>query len=276
MARSVQEIHTQILDAKNAEDGLINLNSSSQTAIYRLFSYVIAVATHFHERTWELFKVDLEEIIDSSTVGTARWLQKKVLEFQYGSTLSIIDDVIVYETIDDTSQIISRCSIKENTINRNVLIKVAKDGIDNTLEKLNLDEINGLKGYLNEIKMAGSKLLVSSFDADRVQIIADIYYDTSILPDIVKASIIEKINEYFQNLDFSGSIYKSQIENAIQSAEGVRDVDFTTLKTRESSQLVTSSQIVERKYETQSGYVVTEDTDTFKIEDTLNMIPFVL
>ncbi|GAB3194689.1 hypothetical protein ABID22_000139 [Pontibacter aydingkolensis] len=274
MARSIEEIFNQILDAKNSEPELASLNSSSKTALYRLFAYCFAVATHFHERTWELFKVDLEKIAEEANVGTNKWLQRKALEYQHGSTLSVIGDTVQYNTIDDTKKIITRCSVKENNLNRNVLVKVAKDNGTGGLTRLTDNEMSGLRSYLNQIKMAGTKLILTSLDADRISVYGDIYYNPAFLPETVKENVVNAINSYFASIDFSGNVYVSKLQDAIQAVEGVQDVQIFEIKCRMHTDDINSATAHERVYESYAGYVLSENTTSYTLDDTITMKPF--
>jgi hypothetical protein len=274
MARSIEEILNQILDAKNSEPALVSLNSSSKVSLYRLFAWCVATATHIHERTWELFKADLEKIADEANVGTAKWLQRKVLEFQHGSSLVVVNDTVKYNTIDNTKRIITRCSIKENSSNRNVSVKVAKsDGLGG-LTKLDTAETAGLKSYLNQIKMAGTKLIITTLDADRIAINADVYYDAAYLPATVKSNVITAINSYLANIDFNGNIYLSQLTDVIQSVEGVKDVVLNSVKGRMATDAVSAGVTVQRMYESNAGYVLAENTTGYKLDDTIILKAF--
>lgn len=274
MARSIDEILNQILEAKNADPNLSALNSTSKTSLYRLYAYCFAVATHYHERTWELFKVGLEKIAEESNVGTAKWLQRKVLEYQHGSTLSVINDTVKYNTIDETKKIITRCSVKENNINRMVLVKVAKDNGAGGLTKLVATEVDGLKSYLSNVKMAGTKLLISSMDADRVTVNVEVFYDPAYLPADVKTNVIKAINSYFKNIDFSGNIYLTKLVDTIQSVEGVKDVLVNSVRCRIATDDVSTAVKVERVYESYAGYVLAESTVGYTLEDTVILKPF--
>ncbi len=85
MARSINTI-VALLDAEQAnQTALSGLNSPSNSAIYTLFKYIVATQMYLQETLWDIFKADLEAKIKTAAVGSAAWLQSKVLEFQYDS-----------------------------------------------------------------------------------------------------------------------------------------------------------------------------------------------
>ncbi len=62
MARTVQQIKQQMLDAKNADPTLSALTSTSQTAKWNLYYFIVASCIAIFEQLQDLFKSDLEAI----------------------------------------------------------------------------------------------------------------------------------------------------------------------------------------------------------------------
>ncbi len=86
MARTVNEIKAQMLAEKQAQSSLNALTSTSQTAFWNLYIYLVAVAINIFEQIMDLFKVDIEAVAAKSYPGSAKWIQSKVFEFQYSAT----------------------------------------------------------------------------------------------------------------------------------------------------------------------------------------------
>jgi hypothetical protein len=273
MARSIQDNLNQMMEVKSGEQDLTQLTSTSKVSIYRLFMYVISVMINAHEQSWELFKKKLEQIADESNIGTPQWLQRMVLLYQHGSTLVVNNDTVVYNTIDESKKIITRCAVKENDVNRTVIVKVAKDSAG-SLTKLTDDEVAGLRSYIRQIKMAGTKIIVTTMDADRVAVNVEIYYDAAYLPADVKAGVIAAINNYFKELDFSGTVYISRLQDSIQAVIGVKDVVVHNMVCRIDTDAIGNATTIERFYESFAGYVLPESTTGYTLEDTIIMHPF--
>src|SRR5438128_1321863 len=125
MARTVAEIYAEIIAEKDslaelsgltpASDdlqGLMNdISSASKVAIWRLWAYLMAYAIFVHETIWDQFKAAVQAIADSAEPQTARWFQKKMLEFQYPDSLVIIDNVPKYALIDVSRRIVKRAAV---------------------------------------------------------------------------------------------------------------------------------------------------------------------
>ena len=170
MARTIAVIQTEIIAAKDADANLAGLTSTSQVAIWRLWTFIVAASIHYHETLWDLFKVDLEAIAASARVGSSAWLHDQVLRFQYDATepqiVQVVDFVATYNPIDESKRIVSRSAVKQQT-NRRVVVKAAKDDGSGGLEALSTDELSALRSYIKEIQFAGTSVGVTSLEADR-------------------------------------------------------------------------------------------------------------
>ena len=137
MARSTEEIQNEMIEAKNNDPVLATLNSPSQTAIWRLWTFIVATAINIHEQFIDTAILELEQVAREAVAGTADWLQQRVLEFQYSASnpqvITVIDGRASYPVIDDSLRIVTRVSVKEQS-NGRVQVKVAKG--TNPLEQL--------------------------------------------------------------------------------------------------------------------------------------------
>jgi len=177
MARSVASI-LALMDAEQAaQTGLSGLNSPSNSAIYKLWKYIVAVQMYLQETLWDIYKSKLETLISNAAVGTSAWLQSKVLLFQYDSVtpqvLAVDSDFSInYTTIDATKRIITRCAVNR-TAQRTVLVKVAKS---DPPVALSAPELSSLEGYLDDICFAGVNYIASSLTADKLYLKATFYF----------------------------------------------------------------------------------------------------
>jgi len=90
MARTIQQIEDQITTTIQS-DPVINTNidatSPSKTAEWSLWRYIVAVCINFLEQKFDIFKEELELIALRAVPGTAQWMQRQVLNFQYSATI---------------------------------------------------------------------------------------------------------------------------------------------------------------------------------------------
>ena len=115
MARTVNEIKAQMIAEKQAQSSLNALTSTSQTAFWNLYIYLVAVAINIFEQIMDLFKVDIEAIAAKSYPDSRQWIQAKVFEFQYSATnpqyVEMQSDFsLAYPVIDPSLRIVTRLS----------------------------------------------------------------------------------------------------------------------------------------------------------------------
>ena len=280
MARSIDDIQQEIIDAKDADANLSALNSPSAVSIWRLWTRITAGAIETQEQLWDVFKAELEQIAREAVPGTADWLQKRVLEFQYDAgnpqIITVIDGQATYAVIDPALRIITRAAVVEQTNNR-VLVKVAKDDGGGGLTPLTTQELNALKSYLDAIGFVGIAIDTSSLFADRLRLEGEVYYNGQYVEATVKAEIITAVEAYLSSVsvdNFNGEIVREQIVNAIQGVTGVTGIDTlnVSLIARPSSTPLTGAVIdVQRAYITSAGYIIQEDTAGNTFDDTITM-----
>lgn len=279
MARSIAQIQAE-MDAEQAlQTGLSGLNSPSQTAIYTLWKYIISSAIWAHEKLWDLFKVELETIVDNAPVGTDSWVQAQALKFQYSATdpqvVSLVNFVPSYSVVDTDLQIITRCSVK-TLPNRIVSIKVAKS---DPPSELTATELSSFKGYLDDISFAGVQYNAVSLTSDKLYLDAEIFYNGQ-YSTVISDNVIAAVNDYLANIPFDGYVRVSALYDAIQNVAGVTDVIINDMAIRadatafgSKTYLVQNNTTIYNKYPTFAGYVVEETTGSNTFVDKLTFTP---
>lgn len=279
MARSIDEIQAAIITDVQADSTLSGLTSTSRRAIWRLWTYVIAVSINLLEQLMDIFKAETESTVLLSAPQTPQWLQDRVFKFQYDAVdpqvLQIIDLIPQYPVVDSDLCIVTRCSVKTN-IAGSVTVKVAKG---ETPGPLNGSELAALQSYVSLIGVTGIAYAVTSTDSDKIFIEADVYYQGA-YASIIQTNVINAILGFLAALPFDGSMKVNDLESAMRNAEGVNDVVLTNVVARENATplasgtfLVINNQFVGRLWPTVSGYIVTETTTGSTIYDTLTFIP---
>lgn len=291
MARSIATIKAALDAEQSSQTGLSGLNSVSNSAIYNLWKYIVAVQMNLQEQLWDIFKKDLETIVDKAPVGSDKWLQDRVIKFQYDSVTPQIvavqsDFSVGYTTIDTTKQIITRASVKTSA-SRTVNVKVAKS---EPPVALSVSELSALQSYLNNtgdstysgrgvgIGFAGVRYIASSLNSDKLYLDASIYYNgqyTSVISD----AVIAAINTYLANIPFDGNFKLSTLVDNIQAVTGVSDVVLNNVAIRPNTDVIANSTyLVQNKttliptYQLTAGYVGEEDTVGYLFTDSLLFI----
>lgn len=225
MARTVNTIYNAILADKASYAELSNLNTSSQTGIWRLWAYITALAIHLHERIFDAFKLEINELIAVSKVHSGRWYQAVSLLFQYDENTPqtlIVNESFVpqYTTPDPLKRIITRATIREAS--RKIYIKINKGSVPN-LQVLSASEMSAFVSYINQMKDAGTQVIVQSFPSEKL--IAKLEVDYAPRVGIVlDTQIKDMIDDYLANLDWDGIINVQALEARILSDPRVKNI----------------------------------------------------
>lgn len=273
MARSIEIIQAEIMAQISADPNLTVLTANvSSVAVFRLFSYCIAVAINTFEQLQDIWKAEVQAVADATPTATPLWWQAQLFKFQYDDTvpqvLELNGFVPQYVTVDSTKRIITNASVRQDANTRKVRLKVAK-GTLGAREPLATAEQDALKAYVNQIQPAGVVLEVISIPADVCKVVADVYFDAQYIESLVKANVVSAINAYLQNIDFDSVVLKSKIEDAIQAVDGVKAVDLQGFFARQSSGAYTTT--IPVRYEAVAGYIVADDSAGNTLDDTITM-----
>jgi hypothetical protein len=199
---------------------------------------------------------------------TDLYIYTKVLEFQYSDTVSqyiqLVNLIPQYPIIDTSLRIISRATAITNG-NGKVSVKVATG---EPPQALTAPQKTALNDYLVIIAGAGTKCIVTSGDADRLAIFADIYFDGQFISSI-KTDVPAAINNYLATIPFNGIVKISDIELAIKAVRGVTDVVLNNLYARLSGTVFSATTPMSRTYATGAGYIIEEDTSGETFADTI-------
>ncbi len=229
MARSISEIQTQIIAAVQADTTLSGLSSTSVTAIWRLWTFVVATAIWTLEVLFDAFKSEVTELVAAQKAHTLRWYQTKALAFQLGGTLGAGSDVYNNTGLTDdqvtAQKIVTNAAVSE--VDNQLIIKVAKT-VSGELQPLESGEITAITTYLTEIKDAGVKLILRSVAADRLKVVVDVYYDATVLSSTgarldgtSSTPVQEAAKAFLLELPFDGQFVKSHLVDKLQAVDGV-------------------------------------------------------
>lgn len=292
MARSQAVIKAQIINYISSIPIISQLVvNNSQVAYNNNFIDIVARTINFFEQLMDAYKVDLEDKVSKGAVGSDAWLQDRILRFQYDSGTPQIVEIksdfsVDYVTVDTAKRIITRASVN-TTSNQTVTVKVAKQ---NPPVALSAPELAALQSYLTNtgdgtyagrgvgIGFAGTKIVATSNDADKIYINADINYNGQYAATI-QADVISAINNYLANIDFNGKVYISNLEIAIKSVTGVVDVLLKDVAIRANTTLfanktylVQNQTTIIQSYALEAGYAIGETTSGQTFADKLNFI----
>lgn len=228
MARKIQEIQQEIFDNIKADDNLVEMNSTSKTAIYRLFVFVVAFSIWVLEILFDTHKKEVEDILEQKFPHRPSWYKTKALAFQYGFPL--IPDTDKYNNSGytdeqiETSKIVKYSAVTQNA--GQLLIKIAAES-NGVLSPISLPQKVSFDAYIAEITDCGVKYLVVNHLPDILLLNLQIFRDPLVL-DNTGMSILngnypvqEAILEYMKELPFNGELVLAHLVDKLQLVEGV-------------------------------------------------------
>jgi hypothetical protein len=160
-----------------------------------------------------------------------------------------------------------------------VNIKVAKGGISPVA--LSNGELTAAQSYYSNLNPAGIRYNIISLDADRLLIRGTIYYNGQ-YQDSIQTDVEAAVNAYLAALPFDGAMVIKDLEIAINNLAGVEDIVIQELSARdETTDFADRTKLIDdykltnvgnRKWDSVSGYMITEDESGETISDTLEYL----
>lgn len=229
MARTIIEIRDTMLEQKAAQTALDGLTSISATAIWRLVFYIVAVAIWSLEKLYDIFVLQVNETIATLKPHSNRWYATKAKAFLYGYDL--VTETDYYDTSNLTDDDIATASIVAYAAvtdqERGIRIKVAKL-VSNELTLLSSPELLAFTEYMERIKDAGVKLLITSAVADSLKLTMQVYYNPLVLnasgsrlDGVTSTPVLDAVKAYLKNLPFNGVFVTEYLVDALQQVDGV-------------------------------------------------------
>ncbi len=260
MARTIAEIQQEILNEKEKYSELSALTSTSKSAIWRLWVYIVSTAIWMHEKI-----VERNALL--SRPHTLLWYREQALNFLFGVDLVWKDGYFQYpeQTPEDEKRlrIIKHCAISERLFdevqgesgkldNTNLseliseyyynqvgvlTLKVAKE-VNGVKTILDSQEKRAFRAYMNQIKDAGTQIRVVSNKGNTISIDLDIYVNPlviytgnenevdlqnsgKLLSNLSTEPVKDAIREYITTLEFNGAFVPTYLIDKIQQIPGV-------------------------------------------------------
>jgi hypothetical protein len=292
MARSIEQIKAAIkVDIRtypSMDNFLFPEDGGSQAGVFNIIIFVVSAAMFVFEVLVDKLKIDIQTIADSAPSGNESWLRRKMLDFQYGDTISIntTDATLAnyfvpeYPVLDLTKRIVTQCAVSDTLTGVN--IKIAKGSVG-ALVPLSAPEVTAITNYYygtsytEGIGFAGVTATFITLLPDRIRVEAEIYYLGQYVSATVKAAVIVAIDNFlntFTDDNFGGNIYMIRLVDAIQTVEGVSRVKVLDIKARQESTVLAGATVVDVQgvYTTFAGHIISEDTASNTLVETLTMI----
>lgn len=239
MARTIQQIQQEIFDRITANENLVELTSTSKTAIYRLFVFVVAFSIWVLENLFDTHKKEVLDIIEQKMSHRPSWYRTKALSFQYG--FDLIEDTDKYDNAGYTDEEIEASKIiKYSAVTQNagqLLIKIASE-TDGVLSPITVPQKASFDAYVQEIADCGVKYIVVNNLPDILLLNLQIFRDPLVLNESGmsilsgKNPVEEAILAYMKELPFNGELVLAHLVDKLQLVDGVKIPNIVNAESR--------------------------------------------
>lgn len=268
MARTISEIYDSLNTVKqnmtelnayvnndnnNAETyhSLVNdIRSNSKVAIWRLWLWIMAVASWFIEKLQDAHEAKINKLIAIDKPHTLVWYASQSKIFQYGHTIQWLGDKFGYALQDEAARIIKYSAAIETQ--NAIKIKVLKAN----KEILTLQERTAFEAFWSRWKDAGVNVQIISLVPNLVRFNITIYRNRNVINANNRLitndniNVVESvINEYVNNMQFNGVFNFTEIIQLLKAEPGIKNVTIQHLSGDEVELLPNWSLI------TESGFV---------------------
>jgi hypothetical protein len=261
MARTITEIQNDMISRITATAGLADLNSSSKVAVWRMWTYIVAVTVWALENLFDLHKNEVNTLINEKAPHSLRWYANKAKDFQYGSELVHEEDYYDNTGLSDDEiaekKIIAFSAVVEQA--KGLRLKVARI-VSDDLNALSIIQLASFEAYMNRIKDAGvNPLIIESLPADNLKLSLNIYYNPLVLDNTGARldgtdpnPVGKKIKDYLKNLPFNGTMVLAYLVDALQQVDGVVIPHIVQAQARYGALPYTAFDV---KYSPDAGYL---------------------
>lgn len=243
MVRTITQIHNGMLTDIASNEVLSSaLTSNSMYAIFRLFTYIIAVAISIFETFLDQHLFEINYKIANQKSGTLPWYRTMALQFQYGFDLvqdkDYFDNGAATTEQIEASKIIKYAAVNEAEDSSRVILKIAGEVNGVLTDFDDPAQVEAIEAYINEIRVAGVEVTIINYKADQLYLNLRIKRDVLVLTDTGMNKldgnypVQEALQEFMKELKFNGELQLSALIDKIQLVPGVLDA---TLLSAQSS-----------------------------------------
>ena len=285
MARSLEEIKdaikVNIRTYTSLDDYLFPEEGGSKVSVFNVIIYVVSAAIFTFETILDVTKSEITALRDQAISGNAKWVQRQILNFQYGDVVTLVDFVPTYVPVDESARIVTQCSVKQLGSGE-LAIKVAK-GTAPSLTPLSAPELTALQNYwfgtgtTEGVGFAGVRTTFVNLNPDRIRVEATVYFLGQYVEANVKTAVITAIDNFFGTFQaeaFDGTVFMIKLIDAVQAVPGVSRIVLTDVKGRDALTVLASATPIDSQgyYTTVAGYLISEDTSGNLLTNTITMV----
>lgn len=249
MARSIREIKKSMTDMFMADadirekyglTGTQDFESAfSRVSVESILFFIVASAAYVLETLFDRFKTDVDAKISTAVLATIPWYHQVCLEYQHGDDM-VFDETtqqFAYAETYESRRVVKFAACRD--IGGGVYVLVAGESAEGRPEALSNDVLTAFEAYLRKRKPAGVLLEVHSYDPDDIRLALKVQYDPmllssdgSLISDPSVKPVEDAVNGYLAGIVYGGVFNKTRLVDAVQAAEGVKDVVLTAAAAR--------------------------------------------
>ena len=265
---NIQTYQTHQLEKKENYPELVDLNSSSKVANWRLWFYIVAFLANSLKELYDVHQQEMLYLIDRQKIGSLNYYRNIVLAFRDGHPFdreSLKYTGVYTDEEIAVAQIVKRAAIQSitNEGRKKLFLKLATEDENGDLQKIESEVLDRISAYMYPNINAGTYIEYFSDKADDLRFEINVYIDNTILstegvridgtnntpiPDAIYAFLADK------NFKFDGELVLSQLENSIQIINGVESESVRFVNAEASYQTPASWELVTERYTARSGY----------------------
>ncbi|TAD83318.1 MAG: hypothetical protein EAY75_15055 [Bacteroidetes bacterium] len=250
MAATIDDIKKRITDAYMAQPEVAALyalvpgksfdEQFSAASIESLLFYAVAYGFLQQQQLFELLQMDTSEVVARMRPGSLQWYAEKAKLFQYGSALppdtDLYNNAGLTEDFVKAQKIVAQAAVSE--VDDGLRLKVAKL-VGTSLGRLEIAELLALNIYMQAIKYAGIKLLVTSGPPDELKLELLVKIDALVLnlagqriDGTNNEPVQSAVKNVLQTLPFNGVLELDKMIDQVQRVPGVLHAYVTAASAR--------------------------------------------
>lgn len=220
----------------SAQKLLTDVTTKSRVARWRLWVWCVAVGAYTLDVLFDLFKLDLEDLVMRNRFGQLPWYVYAAKRYQHGYSLAWKNNSYQYNVVDENARIIKRAAAEEN--DEVINMKFAKLSGSLTIP-LTLIEKNAFKAYMEKVKPAGIDINYITDNPDDLKLYISVLFDPMVLTSSGESianpgvfPVEDAVNNFIGELTFNGTLELCFANDAIQKASGVISSYITNAQAR--------------------------------------------
>jgi hypothetical protein len=228
------------------------LNSVSNTAVFKNIAYVIACIAQGIENQFAVNQNEIQSIVETKA-HTLLWYAQKAKAFRLGQPLDGFGEYL--DTgLNDEEVVFLQCVKDAVALEQDGLLLIKIRGANQ--QPISSDNEARLTAYLQLVKDAGIPLQVVNLQPDSIKMSVNVYVNLAVAPSFadLNLEIRRTISDMIAVMPFGGTLYVSDLIVQLNRITGVRSSAIHNLsgKRHDSTVFLTYND----RYEPYSGYCI--------------------